>query len=400
MKFVEGLVNRLEVPVGKRDILVFDDDLPGFFIRKFESGKASYGVKYNVGRQQRRLTLGAVVPGVLREMRKKASEVLARARIGQDVTAEKRESASKLSMRLADGIAKYLEDREHKVRPRYFVEIKRQLERDWAPLHAQSVDAINRQVAAGRVDEIAARQGNVSADRARIALSGLYGWLIERGYCEANPTLNISARAQNTPRQRVLVVAELADVWHACRDDDYGRIIKLLLLTGQRRSEIGDLAWSEIDLHAHQIELPARRTKNGRPHLVPLSDAALAILLGTERRNDRELVFGQGEGGFSGWSKAKAELDARIAENRKKADLKKSMQPWTIHDLRRSFVTHINDNGIAPPHVVEALVNHISGHQAGVAGIYNKTLYLDERRKALERWGLHVEKLVAAERES
>jgi hypothetical protein len=79
MKIVEGLANRLEVPAGKRDILVFDDDLPGFFIRKFESGKASYGVKYNVGRQQRRLTLGVVVPGVLREMRKKASDVLARA---------------------------------------------------------------------------------------------------------------------------------------------------------------------------------------------------------------------------------------------------------------------------------------------------------------------------------
>ena len=170
--------------------------------------------------------------------------------------------------------------------------------------------------------------------------------------------------------------------------------MKLLLLTGQRRREIGDLAWSEIDLDARQIELPAIRTKNNRPHLVPLSDHALALFRTIAHRDDRELVFGRGEGGFSGWSKAKAELDMRIAEKRKKAGIKKSMPPWIIHDLRRSFVTHINESKIAPPHVVEALVNHISGHQAGVAGVYNKALYLDERRQALEAWGRHIATLV------
>src|SRR5690242_11464139 len=106
MKFVEGVVNRLEVPTGKRDILVFDDALPGFFIRKFESGKASYGVKYNLGPQQRRLTLGAVVPGVLAEMRRKASDILARARIGQDVTAVKRAAAGKRTATLADAASR------------------------------------------------------------------------------------------------------------------------------------------------------------------------------------------------------------------------------------------------------------------------------------------------------
>jgi integrase len=398
MKFNEGLANRLEVPAGKRDVLVFDDELPGFFIRKFESGKASYGVKYNIGRQQRRLTLGAAVPGVLREMRKRASEVLARARIGQDVTAEKRAAAGRSTISLVDGVECYLADRQPKLRPRYFEEIRRQLHSDWRPLHAHTVEGVTRQAIVGVVDEIATRQGEVAADRARMALSGLFSWLIERGHCAANPTLHISPRAQNKARERVLSEEELAEVWCACRDDDYGYIVRLLLLTGQRRREIGDLAWPEIDLSARQIELPASRTKNNRPHLVPLCNEALAILNKIERSEDRDLVFGRGEGGFSGWSRAKAELDERIAAARRQAHVRKPMLPWRLHDLRRSYVTHINERGFAQPHVVEALVNHISGHLAGVAGVYNKAVYLEERREALKRWGAHIFALVARQR--
>jgi integrase len=393
-KFVEGYAAKLEVPPGQRDVLVFDDALPGFFIRKFTSGKASYGVKFNVGSQQRKLTLGATIPGVLAEMRKKASDVLSRARIGQDVTAEKRAAAGKVTVTLGNAVTRYLEDREPKLRPRYFTEIKRQLESDWLSLHRQPVDAITRQTVIGVIDDIASRQGDVAADRARTALSGLYGWLIERGYCTVSPTLNIGHRAENRSRDRVLTEPELVEVWCACRDEDYGHIVKLLILTGQRRQEIGDLAWFEIDLAGAQIEIPAERTKNHRPHLVPLSNEARAILDGVEQREGRELLFGRGEGGFSGWSKAKAELDERLAAARKAAGIKKRMAPWRLHDLRRSFVTHINERKFAPPHVVEALVNHVSGHLAGVAGVYNKALYLDERRNALWLWGRHVAALV------
>jgi integrase len=193
----------------------------------------------------------------------------------------------------------------------------------------------------------------------------------------------------------VLSEAELVEIWNACEDDDYGRIVHLLVVTGQRRREIGDLAWPEIDREKRQIELPAERVKNGRPHLVPLSDEALRILAGVKQRKDRDLVFGRGGGGFSGWSKAKAELDQRIAAARKKAGIKKPMAPWVLHDLRRSFVTHLNENRLAAPHVIEAIVNHVSGHLAGVAGTYNKALYLDERRGALEAWARRVAAIAA-----
>ena len=389
-KLIEGYVNKLQVPPAQRDVQVFDDTLPGFGIRKFESGRASYFVKFNVGKQQRRLTLGAVVPGNLAEMRRKASTILSKARLGQDAVAEKRHAAGRRNGALGALVGKYLDDREPKLRPRYFVEIKRQLERDWKSLHAQSVESIGRQAVISVIDEIAIAQGETAADRARVALSGFYGWAIERGYCEANPTLNISPRAETRARERVLTEPELVEIWRAVQDDDYGRIVRLLILTGQRRAEIGDLSWSEIDRAKRQVELPASRTKNGRPHLVPLSEHALEILNAIKVEQDRDLVFGRGVGGFSGWSKAKAELDARISVARRDAGIKKPMTPWVLHDLRRSFVTHLNENKLALPHVIEAIVNHVSGHLAGVAGTYNKALYLDERRRALNFWAQHL----------
>ena len=118
---------------------------------------------------------------------------------------------------------------------------------------------------------------------------------------------------------------------------------------------------------------------------MPLSDAALALL--PVRREDRELLFGRRDGGFSGWSKAKAELDARIAAARKASGDRKPMPPWVLHDLRRSFVTHVSQLGFAPPHVVEAIVNHVSGHRSGVAGVYNRANYGVEKRAALDAWG-------------
>jgi integrase len=141
----------------------------------------------------------------------------------------------------------------------------------------------------------------VAADRARAALGGLFARAIDRGYCDATPVLHIKARAENGARERTLTQEELREVWLATDavGGEYARIVKLLILTGQRRDEIGSLAWAEIDASGTRIELPAERTKNHRAHIVPLSAEALAAL--PPRPNtDRVMVFGRIGTGFSG----------------------------------------------------------------------------------------------------
>jgi integrase len=299
------------------------------------------------------------------------------------------------------------DDRLPKLREKSLIEVRRYLagtERTpaaWKPLHDVSLEAITGLHITTVLDVLARESGKVTADRARMALSGLYAWAIQKRYVHANPTLGIGSWAQNGARERVLSEAELVEVWKACLDHDYGHIVKLLILTGQRRAEIGALTWPEVDLDRRQIDLPAHRTKNARPHIVPLCDEALAILKSIPRVEDRDQVLGWGAGGFSAWSKGKTELDLRIAKSRVHAAHKSKAKPmpeWTLHDLRRSFVTHVSERGFAQPHVVEAIVNHISGAKGGVAGVYNRASYLAEKRQALEVWGAHIAALVAGTR--
>jgi integrase len=185
----------------------------------------------------------------------------------------------------------------------------------------------------------------------------------------------------------VLTDAELAAVWIAAPNTPFGRIVRLLTLTGQRRDEIGSLQWPEIESPETQgkalIALPGERTKNGRPHEVPLSTAALDVLSTQPRIAGRAFVFGEGAGGFAGWSRAKGVLDKASG-----------VSDWTLHDLRRTAATRMADLGVQP-HVIEAILNHVSGHKAGVAGIYNRSTYANEKRAALDRWATHVRMLVA-----
>jgi integrase len=381
-KFVEGFAARITVPEGQRDILVFDSELPGFGIRKFASGRASYLVKYNVGSQQRRHTLGTVVHGNLKAMRLEASAILAKARLGNDVIAEKRVAAGRRIVTFGEIIPVYLHTRKGELRDRSYKGTERYLQHGWKPLHAMAVDGISRADVVRIVDVLERDSGKVAADRARTALSTFYAWAIDRGYVNSNPTIGIKSRSQNGPRKRMLAGDELLEVWKACGDDRYGRVVRLLILTGQRRAEIGGLSWPEVDLAKQQIDLPEHRTKNGRRHLIPLSDAALT-LLPQPPEEGKGMLFSKTSGGFTGWSKGKLDLDAHLPE----------MPPWTVHDIRRSVVTGMNEIGVLP-HIVEAVVNHVSGSRGGIAGTYNHAEYIDEKRRALQQWGEHIMALV------
>jgi integrase len=217
-------------------------------------------------------------------------------------------------------------------------------------------------------------------------------WAMGEGIAKENPVIGTNTPEEAAPRDRVLDAGEVAEIWAACRDDDYGKIVRLLLLTGARRQEIGSLRWSEIDLEKAVVQLPPERTKNGHPHAIPLSPFALSII-GAARQVDRDFLFGHGPAGFRGWRNAFDALVERVREHRQKAGGLPPMEPWTVHDLRRTFATGLGDLGVQP-HVIEAALNHFSGAKRGVAGTYNKSAYQKEVAAALTLWAEHVRVLV------
>ena len=203
-----------------------------------------------------------------------------------------------------------------------------------------------------------------------------------RALLETNPTVGTNKSAESAGRERVLTDSELVAIWNAAPANDYGRIIKLLMLTGQRRDEIASLRWAEIEDDA--IALPKERTKNARPHVVPLSPQALAVLDEQPERVGQAHVSS---------AVAKAASTAFHAP-RNGWTRPRGVQGWIVHDLRRTVATRMADLGVQP-HIIEAVLNHVSGHKAGVAGIYNRSSYSAEKRAALDLWGTHIQTLLA-----
>src|SRR5262249_8787280 len=184
-------------------------------------------------------------------------------------------------------------------------------------LHGRPIEAIDRRAIATRLAEITAVHAPSASNRTRTSLSSFFTWAAREGYVEANPVAYTNVAVESGPRDRVLADDELAVIWRCLADDQFGAIVKQLMLTAARRDEIASLGWSEVDLEQATIVLPPARTKNRREHIIPLSDPALAILSAQPRWTGRELVFGKGEGGYQGWSRSKEELDARITAVRK-----------------------------------------------------------------------------------
>jgi integrase len=363
----------------------------GFGIRR-QRGDPVYVIKYRAHGRQRFFTIGPHgSPWTPEKARREAKRLLGLVADGKDPADEKAQAWLQAADTLRKIADEYLKHAKQKQRPRTYSEIERYLignDRSpavWKPLHPVSVFKITRRHVSARLADIANDHGAVSAARARTALSGMFNWAIREGLdIPANPVLGTNRPTEPKSRERVLTDPELRAIWRACSDDDYGRIVRLLILTAQRRDEIGGLRWAEIAAGA--ILLPPERTKNHREHSLPLTPAALALL--PSQREGREYVFGQGQRGFQGWSKCKARLDARIAKEGE------PLPHWTVHDLRRTAATVMADRLGVLPHIVEAILNHVSGHRAGVAGVYNRARYSDEMRAALDRWTREVAHIV------
>jgi integrase len=382
MKLTVRSTAGLKLPAGKTEAIFWDDEVAGFGLRLREGGSRSYVFQYKLGDKQRRMALGSTTAIDIGKARDTAKDLYARVRLGQDPAGEKSDAKVKASETLEAAIKLFLIRQRPRLKPRSFVEVERHLLLHAKPLHGLQFAKIERRSIATRLSEIAQASGSVTANRVRATLSALFAWGIEQGMVEHNVVIGTSKERERS-RDRVLSPTELRLIWTNLGDDHFGSIVRLLMLTGARANEIAALRWSEV--HDDMIVLPPERVKNGRTHIIPLTAAARAIIDLQPHRvapdgQLRELIFGFGKGGFTGWGKCRKELNKRIAKA-----AGKPLPAWTPHDARRSFSTHANEIGIEP-HIVEACLGHVSGFRGGVAAVYNKAHYETQKRTALERW--------------
>jgi integrase len=394
MRFTQKALPGPELLGGRQEAIIFDDDIPGFGVRLRGGGGHAWVYQYKIGTQHRRITFGKLSAMSAEDARRIASKLHAKVKLGSDPATEKVESRARASETFAAVLQPYLKRQKRLLRSRSYVEAERYLLKHFAPFHGLPIGAIGRRAVAARLAQLVEESGPVAADRARGWLSAFFTWAMREGLVEANPVVGTNRPVTGKPRDRVLSDDELGEVWTSLGQDQFGDIARLLILTGQRLAEIGDLRWSELHGAAGVLRLAPERVKNGRPHLVPLSGAAREIIETQPRRLNRDLIFGQGQGGFGGWGHCKARLDQRIIKARKATGAKaKPMPEWRLHDIRRTVATRMGDLGVQP-HVVEAVLNHVSGSKAGVAGVYNLALYEAEKRAALGLWAEHVRSVV------
>jgi integrase len=371
---------------GKTDLIVFDDELKGFGyrLRSAAGGKVlrSWLVQYRRAGATRRLLLGAANVLTAEAARTAAKKALARVALGEDPQADRAERRSKDRLTRFDTMVKeYLAWKEAKVRASSFREITRYLIGPYfKPLHATAVDTIGRKDIAARIVVIERESGSVTATHARAALSAFFVWAMRMGLIEHNPVDGVIRPEDAESGSHVLTDDELGRVWRACKDDDFGRVVRLLVLTGCRRQEIGGMRWSELDADNGTWTLPAERSKNGRAHTLPLPQVAWDIIAGVPRRASRDHLFGLlADGGFSRWA-MKVDLDKALDG---------TVRRFRLHDLRRTVATRMADLGVQP-HIIEQILNHQSGHKRGPAGIYNRSSYEREVRGALALWADHI----------
>jgi integrase len=389
--------------LGGRRTDYFDSSFGGLALRVTEHGHKSWSLHYRMSGRLRRLTLGAYPALLPKDARRAAMKALERVRDGVDPAEEKRQRRDTAAVALADTFAACLTDYLIAVRrntaPSTTREVQRVLTREFLPYwRNRPIGSITRGDISHRISAIVGRGADVMANRALSYLRRLFTWAMNEGRLAASPLTGMKPPAKETTRDRVLDDDEIRWLLRACDSEGEhwsGLLTKLLLLTAQRRDEVAGMRWSELDLANATWRLSGERTKNGQAHEIHLSDAACAILNKMPRISDYAFTV-TGTTPVTGFSKVKRRLDA-AALAAKRAELGPecdAVPGWTHHDLRRTAATGMARLGVAP-HVVDKILNHVSGSIKGVARIYNRYECLPERRTALEAWGRHVAALAS-----
>jgi integrase len=362
-----------------------DGYLPGLYLVVQPSGAKSWAVRYRHKGASRKHTLGAYPLFDLKAARELGAKALRAAAEGRDPGREKQEARRAVVDSVESVVALFLVHAKQATRATTWRETERILVKEVLPRwRGQLIRDITRRDVLHLLDTILPR-GAVIANQTLKKVKRLFSWCIERDIIASSPCVGVKRPGVERSRERVLTDAELVAVWRATERVGYptGPLTQLLILTAQRRSEVAGLRWSELDLTARTWRLPSERTKSDRPHEVPLSSHALAVIKHIPRIDGSDFVFTGASGRpVSSFSKMKDQIDAL-------ADIPK----WGFHDLRRSTATGMARLGIALP-VVEKVLNHSGASFSGVAGIYQRHDFAEEKRAALEAWGNHIASLV------
>jgi integrase len=385
--------------------LVWDTEIVGLGVRRQTTERKHYVLRYPIPQRgttkQRIMSIGRHGNLTVDEARINAKKLLGLVASDRDPLIERRlaKKPKPAETSFAKAVEDYIAAKLDEWKPGTAVQVTHHLRALAKPLHPLAIGAITRTEVAEALKKIQRDSGPVARNRTRTSLSALFKWLDQMGRVPdgTNPAAGTAIVDEGHSRDRVLSHAELAEVWAALGDDHVSDIVRLLILTGQRRDEITKLRWSEIDFDKALLTLPPARTKNKRTHELPLAPQALAILRRWANREGEERSGANDARVFDpvGWDPRKKKIEAAILAKSRAVDPKaKPMPHWTLHDLRRTAATGMAQLGVLP-HVVEAVLNHLSGFRSGVARIYNRNSYLPEMRAALELWAAHVRKMTS-----
>jgi integrase len=383
--FTKNGVRRMHCPPGSSEQFFWDASCPGFGLRALKSGRRSWIYQYrDEHRRTRRIVLGDVSTVSLDAARRAARQHAASVAQGANPSVDRKAKRSALSV--LDVVDVYLEQARTRQRPRSFKETARHLRTHAASLHHDRVEAVRRRDISALLERVNKDSGPIAANRLRAALSAMWSWGLRTGRIEGdNNPVSFTERQTEKPRDRTLSDAEIRAIWRGTEGGgDYARIVRLCLLTGCRRDEIGGLRWDEI--HDDWLVIATDRMKGNSAHEVPLLPPVVSTL--PERPEGAEgCVFGRRGSGFSGWSKSKEALDVKLTKTGVE------LASWVLHDLRRTFSTRLHDAGVEPI-VIEALIAH---KQQGVAAVYNRAAFREAKRKALIRWHAMLREIVSEE---
>jgi len=348
-------------------------------------GRKVFLVMYRLagaGSRLRKYTIGPYGRVTLPMARAQAQKIFAARLDGRDPAEEKKQSRRRL---VVDGIDDLVETyiRERVSRIRTAKKISNLLRRDvlsrWG---TRSIHEIKKRDVIELMNEVSER-GAHAGYRLLKTLKTFFRWCVGRAVIDFSPAEGIPTQWRDVSRDRVLADQELAAVISAARQmpRPFGGIVEFLALTGQRREEVSQLKWHEIDAATRTWCIPGSRTKNGKVHIVHLSEPAWAVIHDQSRTSD--YVFAtSGARHFQSFGHAKRTLDELSG-----------VGGWRVHDLRRTIVSGMARLGI-PPHIADKILNHQSGTISGVAAVYQRHEFLVERKNALDRWGAHVDQAI------